>query len=254
MNALRYFFIVCFVLFTSLFVNGQVKAQSEPSAAQKVFLPVVMQHKDQDCSEPIVATSWMGTNSYRYTVKAEDTSERWSDSRSATITATLNITHTGPSGITYLGVVVGEATIDTSSYLRIGAELELQSWEKGVAAPTPLNLDTLEGARVGLNFDYENCQYNFTSTIFARVTHTDSFGTSERESLIGDLSSAFYPMPSGRNPSLQGSRFFPVRSTDYVIQHGVEDWYRQNYGSIVNILGEENLGSAEVSWHFWPVE
>ncbi len=99
---------------------------------------------------------------------------------------------------------------------------------------------------MSLNIDLAECRYNFALQVFIKVALPEG---GEGDVMVGDLRSGWRPVPE--DLTLSGSASFPAHSALYGLQHD-GNWFGQTDFMMLQILGEDNLGAAKVTWSFKP--
>jgi hypothetical protein len=146
--------------------------------------------------------------------------------------------------------LTGTTSVDYSHYMHSPTGLELLYSYSGSGPPTPLREDVNEGSRVNLNFNLDDCTFNFNAGAYVYATDNDGH---QVEKLTGGMGSKEMPLPT-TIAELSGGGEFAAHSPQ-ILQAGYEgDWFVQNDWDLTNILGEDNQGHATVTWSFTPVD
>lgn len=206
------------------------------------------------CGEVASITRWTGNASFSYSVLADDGKLRINEAqRSAGVSGTLKVFSSGPGGIAFLGSPTGTGTIEKSAHVYENGKLELMYQLLGSGSPIPFE-SVERGSRLLLNLDTVNCRFNVHVEVYVVATLTDRDGkTAQVEATAGIFQSAWHPIPESL--VLSGGGPYPAHSDHYIVQQPeLSDWFLQDDFLILQILGEDNLGAASVSWGFAPVQ
>jgi hypothetical protein len=187
---------------------------------------------------------WRGTISFTYSVRGSDGVRDISQQRTSAISATLNLRTA--DGTAFLGSPTGVSSIDDVTMFKD----KFFSGITGSGQPVPYDADANNYSRVGLSLSGERCQYHWNTTVYinAIVSSPDSSQVGPVD--IGSLGSGWRPLTG---LVLAGSEAFPAHSTEYILANG-GPFYEQPDVELVQILGEDGIGTATVSWHFTPVD
>jgi hypothetical protein len=114
----------------------------------------------------------------------------------------------------------------------------------------PYDTDANNYSRVGLSLSGERCQYHWNTTVYINATISSPDSSQVAPVDIGSLGSGWRTLTG---LVLAGSEAFPAHSTAYILANG-GPFYEQPDVELVQILGEDGIGTATVSWHFTPVD
>jgi hypothetical protein len=132
-------------------------------------------------------------------------------------------------------------------------------WSELIAdgPPVPYNAQTGQGSRTALTFYLDTCTYSFYIGVGVMGTKA-SENTPPQAAVLGIAfaGSADHPIPEGSLvPTLSGSGSWQARNSDYILYYPEKiDYFIQDNYDLYTILGEDNLGTAQVSWSFTPSE
>lgn len=199
---------------------------------------------NQELMDQIQAVEqWRGTVSFSYSIRASGQFWEISNQRTSSISVTLNLRT--EDGSAFLGSPTGQSVIDDSAIFKD----KLLDAFVGTGQPVPYDVESNNYSRVGLSFSAERCEYHWNSTVYLDAVFSNEDGSWPTQVDIGSLGSGWRPL-SGL--VLSGSESFPAHSPEYIFKNG-GTFYEQPDVRLVQILGEDGLGAATVSWSFTPV-
>ncbi len=200
---------------------------------------IVIEVRDEateDCSILSQATRFSATATFSYAVSASYYSEHVQHQASATLTGTLVFKDEGGDGISY-DVTDPNGNVMYSERTDLDGEFLLL--EQGSGAPLG------EGSQILLNINRRDCTFNIH--VQASVSGTRKWAdgpVEEADFWVSSFNSENIPFPKGLSASFSGN--YPARS--WVDDPELSAFYYFDDYRVVHALGEENLGSAQVSW------
>ncbi len=199
---------------------------------------------NQELMDQIQAVEqWRGTVSFSYSIKASGQLWEISNQRTSSISVTLNLRT--EDGSAFLGSPTGQSSIDDSAIYKN----KLHDAFAGSGQPVPYDAERNNYSRVGLSFSAERCEYHWNATVYLDAVFSNDDGSWPTQVDIGSLGSGWRPL---NGLVLSGSESFPAHSPEYIFENG-GTFYEQPDVRLVQILGEDGLGAATVSWSFTPV-
>lgn len=191
---------------------------------------------------------WRGTVSFSYTIAGAN--EQWDirQQRTATVNARLNLRT--QDGTAFLGSPTGQGAVDDKTFIKTSRGWETLSSFSGSSAPVPYDAEGNNFSRVGLAFRLDECSYYWGASVYIDATFSDGETAGPVQMDIGSLGSGWIPI---NELVLAGSATFPGHSPSFILTHD-GPFYDQPDAELLAILGENNLGVANVTWRFEPVE
>lgn len=191
---------------------------------------------------------WSGTVSFSYNIAGAN--EQWDirQQRTATVNARLNLRT--QDGTAFLGSPTGQGAVDDKTFIKTPRGWEMVSSFSGSSAPVPYDAEGNNFSRVGLALDSESCTYHWNASVYINATFSDGDTAGPVQMDIGSLGSGWMPI---NGLVLAGSGSFPGHSPSFILTHDGPS-YDQPDAWLLAILGEDNLGAANVTWRFEPVE
>lgn len=201
------------------------------------------------CEAIAEVKEWTGNATFSYDVLADDGLHRVNLAVGAEVSATLQTSMYGG-----LGNATGHGDInETHQTYDPQGNLHFNSSIIGSGNPVPAPFQDDESVMV-LVFDPVNCLYTMGVRVYVAATATDIIGaTRQVVARVGNFSTAWRPIPDGLG--LSGGGSYPVHTASYLeAQPELIDAFLLDNYYIHQILGEEGMGAATVSWSFVPVE
>jgi hypothetical protein len=187
--------------------------------------------------------SWTGSGGFTYQVVADDGLKRVEYAVGADATADLATSLFGGSG-----PLVGSASIERldQSYDPQGA-LHFLSSIDGSGQPVP-QPNIPDSSVLVLVIDPDLCRYTVGLRAYVDAVATDIVGaTTDLVATVGSFSTAWLPISD--DLTLVGGGSFPVHSSQFILdQDDLIDAFLLDDFTIRSILGEDGMGSAQVSW------
>lgn len=190
---------------------------------------------------------WRGTISFSYRIAGANANWDISQQRTATINASLNLR--SEDGTAFLGSPTGRGTIDDQTFSKSSQGLNLISAFNGNSTPIPYDVAGNNYSRVGLAFNPDDCTYHWSTSVYIDATFSDGDTAGPVQVDIGSLSSGWRQI---EGLVLAGSGAFPGHSPSFILTYDGA-FFDQPDPELLAILGEDNLGVANVNWRFEPV-
>lgn len=196
------------------------------------------------------AEAWTGQADFSYDFFFDDGEWRITQSVSGSLDVNLS-RDPDTDTATVWGSPTGTASIDYKVYGYADGDRILIS--KVIGTGPLLAYDPPEGSRVYLNIDEEECRFNVYMQATIKATQSDGAGSSYPVDVaVANFNSDWIPRPSAT--SLTGGGAYIAHSESY-IQSGAP--LGEVFGSFDNdflafFAGEDQLGTANVSWSFTP--
>jgi hypothetical protein len=190
---------------------------------------------------------WRGTISFSYSIAGANEQVDIRQQRTATVNARLNLRT--QDGTAFLGSPTGQGAVNDQTLIKTLRGWEMFTSFSGSSAPVPYDVANNNFSRVGLAFRLDECRYHWTTSVYIDATVSNGSDSWPAQVDIGSLGSGWMPITG---PVLAGSATFPGHSPSFILTHD-GSFYDQPDVELLAILGEENLGIANVSWRFEPV-
>ena len=229
-----------------------------------VFLPMISSGAANEgnpppppltCQQIANVSSWNGEITVSYSIAADSSSQQISEMTSTSISGHLVETYRNPSAIGFMATTpAGNGKIDSSKIQIYPTETDLVEELKGDGPPLPYDPLAADGSRIMLAFNLEECTYTLYVGVWIQGTLTiQDHAPSPINIGIIHAGSADYSIPDNSQMAITGSGSWPAHSSDYVMTQMTKiDFYTQDDYDIQTILGEDNMGAAQVSWSFTP--
>jgi hypothetical protein len=254
--------ILVSILLLNIGTPRPVVQAADDNPGYPVFLPVVYSGAAGENSPPPPAcqqvanvASWNSEITVSYSINAEDSSTQISDKTSTSISGHLVETYRNPSSIGFMATTpAGNGKIDFSKLRLYPTDTYLEQELKGDGPPLPYDPLTTNGSRIMLSLNLQECTYDLYVGVWIKGTAaTQDNPPSPVDIGIIHAGSADYAIPNNSQMAITGSRSWPAHSSDYVMTQLTNiDFYTQDDYDIQTILGEDGMGSAQVSWRFTP--
>ncbi|RKG69120.1 Ig-like domain-containing protein [Corallococcus sp. CA054B] len=196
------------------------------------------------CPDLSEIKKWTGHIAFSYSASGANSHYTIQTEVSADVTATLETSRFGGPGSP-----TGTATIHQT--VRDATDGHLVSSTEGSGNPTPIVPPNEKGSVLLLSLDQDHCRYNLGGRVFINATVN---GTSQVGTHVGGIGTAWRPLPD--DLVLEGGGSYPAHSSNYL--ENLPDLTDSFGGTFIDswllqILGEQGLGSASVTWRFAPV-
>jgi hypothetical protein len=202
------------------------------------------------CEQVASIETWQAAVTYSYDILGDDGDDRITQSMSGSVTATLTQTANAPTQVNFMaGNLIGAASMDEHHQIyQPNGSLVTLHHIAGSGPPLPyVSVD--EGSRLFLVFFLTDCTYRFYLATQVEATQGSSYPV-----WAGLMQSDRRPIPEGAAPALGGNTLFPAHTPEFIWSSTEPfDWFEQGNMVLSNMLGEENLGAAAVTWNFTPV-
>jgi hypothetical protein len=254
--------ILVSILLLNIGAPRSVVQAADDNPGFPVFLPVVYSSAAGEntpppptCQQVANVASWNSEIAVSYSINAEDSSTQISDKTNTSISGHLAETYRNPSAIGFMATTpAGNGKIDFSKVRLYPTDTYLEEELKGDGPPLPYDPLTTNGSRIMLSFNLQECTYSLYVGVWIKGTSADQENPPSPVDIgIIHAGSADYSIPDNSQMTITGSRSWPAYSSDYVMSQWTNiDFYTQDDYDIQTILGEDNMGAAQVSWSFTP--
>jgi PKD repeat protein len=211
-------------------------------------LVIDVDEKDEEpihCAHVLDVSQWTARASFSYSGSASDGWESIEHTVSTTLEGTLTVVSQGGVGIGFSdNQPSGEAMLVETHHL----DGELLVHREGAGAPLP------EGSQILLNIDLADCTFNVhvQASVAGKSKWGDDSPPEDDEYWMGSFNSEWRPLSEDLTASFEGT--YPAHSESFIFDSAELDaaYCVEDY-SLIQIAGEDALGTAHVSWEFAPV-
>lgn len=197
------------------------------------------------CEHVARVPAWEGSVTSSYSVSGSTDIESVSTRQTAQLSGRLEEFSRGPGGVTYIGAMTGTASLN---YVHsIGGEVVDRLDGSGPIVPYDQDNHDLTSV-IALYIGFEECTYAFT---FGPVIMATTLQGNQVATGVGDVGREHVKVPQN-SLIFNGSSQFAAHSESYIFDHG-GDYYHPGY-DVSRVVGEDNLGTALVTWSFKPVD
>lgn len=223
---------------------------------QKLEGALTLTAREAPCGCEVIANQldrivgWQARVRVDYNASASDDANDISTLRSMVLTSTLGLN--GPTNTTFVsGSIDGNAAIHHRHLLLYPEQSHLLSQIDGDGQPTPYDAQLNSGSRISLGLNLARCTYVVNAAAFVAATIADDSSSFTGIAPVGMVGIGPRPLDS---LTLSGSATLPAHSNDYIYQEGLEDFFTHNQTFyMAQILGENGMGVATVSWQITPI-
>lgn len=221
-------------------INSKIKGALEVRASE------------EPCGcDPAKVAEFLNVDAWRGHITFEYSQQATKGNRSVTIQEQADVYSQLEryADFSYIGkVVTGTGQINYVETLNKDVMEEFNGFGPPIPYDTVINGAT-QFSRLTLNFRPRDCTYSFGATVYIMATNT----AGQQVPLpIGSVGGWFSPLPEGRL-TLGTSAAFPVHTEDFILNYQGNFFSAHEDLALLDLLGEDNLGKAQITWSFTPL-